>query len=151
KIAQTAFRAPLFKRTPYSDGRELCRGLLPIVVCPLRSRPRKIRCRKSRPPGSPLSPVAWSRKLSQDPARPASGRKFGALLDRLEKGDVLVVSKQDRLGRNVVDVVTTVDKLAKIGVRVHCPQFGGTDLTSAAGRLTINVLSAVAQSERELL
>jgi putative DNA-invertase from lambdoid prophage Rac len=76
---------------------------------------------------------------------------FKRLLDRLERGDVLVVSKLDRLGRNVVDVVQTVEQLAKVGVRVHCLQLGGTDLTSPSGRLTMNVLSAVAQFERELL
>ena len=76
---------------------------------------------------------------------------FKRLLDRLERGDVLVVSKLDRLGRNPVDVVQTVDKLAAMGVRVHCLQLGGTDLTSPSGRLTMNVLSAVAQFEREPL
>jgi putative DNA-invertase from lambdoid prophage Rac len=63
---------------------------------------------------------------------------------------VLVVCKLDRLGRDVVDVVTTVNKLAAIGVKVHL-QLGGTDLTSAAGRMTMNVLAAVAQFERDLL
>jgi putative DNA-invertase from lambdoid prophage Rac len=76
---------------------------------------------------------------------------FKRLLDRLERGDVLVVCKLDRLGRDVVDVVTTVNKLAAIGIKVHCLQLGGTDLTSAAGRMTMNVLAAVAQFERDLL
>lgn len=76
---------------------------------------------------------------------------FNRLLDRMERGDVLVVSKLDRLGRNVVDVVTTIEKLASLGVKVHCLQLGGADLTSAAGRLTMNVLAAVAQFERDLL
>jgi putative DNA-invertase from lambdoid prophage Rac len=34
---------------------------------------------------------------------------------------------------------------------VHCLQLGGADLTSAAGRMTMNVLAAVAQFERDLL
>lgn len=51
----------------------------------------------------------------------------------------------------MVDVVTTVNRLAEIGVRVHCLQLGGTDLTSAGGRMTMNVLAAVAQFERDLL
>jgi putative DNA-invertase from lambdoid prophage Rac len=83
----------------------------------------------------------------------AAGQRkgFQRLLDRLERGDVLVVSKLDRLGRDVVDVVTTVNQLAAIGVKVHCLQLGGTDLTSAAGRMTMNVLASVAQFERDLL
>jgi putative DNA-invertase from lambdoid prophage Rac len=76
---------------------------------------------------------------------------FTRLLDRLERDDVLVVTKLDRLGRNSIDVQTTVNKLAEIGVRVHCLALGGTDLTSSAGRMTMGVIAAVAQFERDLL
>ena len=55
-------------------------------------------------------------------------RGFTRLLDRLEPGDVLAVTKLDRLGRNVMDVGSTVAKLAKLGVRVHCLALGGVDL-----------------------
>jgi putative DNA-invertase from lambdoid prophage Rac len=55
---------------------------------------------------------------------------FTSLIDRMEPGDVLVVTKLDRLGRNAMDVRTTVEQLAGIGVRVHCLALGGVDLTS---------------------
>lgn len=76
---------------------------------------------------------------------------FSKLLDRLETGDVLVVTKLDRLGRNAMDVRATVEELATMGVRVHCLALGGADLTSAAGKMTMSVLSAVAEFERDLL
>jgi len=76
---------------------------------------------------------------------------FGKLLDRLEDGDVLIVTKLDRLGRNAMDVRATVEQLEKMGVRVHCLALGGVDLTSAAGKMTMGVLSAVAEFERDLL
>ena len=38
-----------------------------------------------------------------------------------------------------------------MGVRVHCLALGGADLTSAAGRMTMHVINAVAQFERDLL
>ncbi|GAB3628099.1 Serine recombinase PinR [Pandoraea terrae] len=76
---------------------------------------------------------------------------FAKLRDRLEAGDVLVVTKLDRLGRNAMDVRATVDELARAGVRVHCLALGGADLTSAAGRVTMSVLAAVAEFERDLL
>jgi putative DNA-invertase from lambdoid prophage Rac len=76
---------------------------------------------------------------------------FAKLLDRLEEGDVLVVTKLDRLGRNVIDVRQTVDGLAERGVRVHCLALGGADLTSAAGKMVMGVLGAVAEFERDLL
>jgi putative DNA-invertase from lambdoid prophage Rac len=76
---------------------------------------------------------------------------FAKLLDRLEAGDVLVVTKLDRLGRNAMDVRGTVEKLASLGVRVHCLQLGGVDLTSPAGKMTMQVINAVAEFERDLL
>lgn len=76
---------------------------------------------------------------------------FAKLVDRLEAGDVLIVTKLDRLGRNAMDVRTTVEKLASEGVRVHCLALGGVDLTSAAGKMTMGVITAVAEFERDLL
>jgi putative DNA-invertase from lambdoid prophage Rac len=83
---------------------------------------------------------------------PAEQRpQFSKLLDRLEDGDVLVVTKLDRLGRSAMDVRTTVEKLAEASVRVHCLALGGADLTSAAGKMTMQVIAAVAEFERDLL
>ncbi|SFQ70792.1 putative DNA-invertase from lambdoid prophage Rac [Variovorax sp. OK605] len=76
---------------------------------------------------------------------------FCKLLDKLEAGDVLVVTKLDRLGRNAMDVRATVEALSGMGVRVHCLALGGVDLTSAAGKMTMGVIAAVAEFERDLL
>jgi putative DNA-invertase from lambdoid prophage Rac len=76
---------------------------------------------------------------------------FAKLLDRMEEGDVLIVTKLDRLGRNAMDVRSTVEALAVRGIRVHCLALGGVDLTSAAGRMTMQVLNAVAEFERDPL
>lgn len=76
---------------------------------------------------------------------------FSKLLDRLEEGDVLLVTKLDRLGRNAMDVRATVERLDRSGVRVHCLALGGVDLTSPAGKMTMAVISAVAEFERDLL
>ncbi len=76
---------------------------------------------------------------------------FGQLINKLESGDVLVVTKLDRLGRNAMDVRSTVEALEGMGVRVHCLALGGTDLTSPAGKLTMGVIAAVAEFERDLL
>lgn len=83
---------------------------------------------------------------------PAMEREgFARLLDRLEEGDVLIVTKLDRLGRNAMDVRATVERLASDGVRVHCLALGGVDLTSPAGKMTMGVINAVAEFERDLL
>ena len=83
---------------------------------------------------------------------PAMERKgFLALLNKLEAEDVLIVTKLDRLGRNAMDVRASVERLASIGVRVHCLALGGVDLTSPAGKMTMGVIAAVAEFERDLL
>ncbi|WP_455289232.1 recombinase family protein [Cupriavidus necator] len=82
----------------------------------------------------------------------ASERKgFLKLLDKLEEGDVLIVTKLDGLGRNAVDVRATVKRLEAAGIRVHCLALGGADLTSPAGKTTMQVINAVAEFERDLL
>ncbi|MBH3353419.1 MAG: recombinase family protein [Stutzerimonas stutzeri] len=83
---------------------------------------------------------------------PAKDRQgFQKLLERIEEGDVLVVTKLDRLGRNAIDVRSTVEFLAAKGVRVHCLALGGVDLTSPAGKMTMAVIASVAEFERDLL
>ena len=88
--------------------------------------------------------VSGSRAMAQRPG-------FARLLDKMEQGDVLIVTKLDRLGRDAIDVSTTVARLEDAGIRVHCLALGGVDLTSSAGKMTMNVITAVAQFERDLL
>ncbi|WP_430515435.1 recombinase family protein [Aureimonas ureilytica] len=41
--------------------------------------------------------------------------------------------------------------MAEMGVKVHCLALGGVDLTSSTGRMTMSVINAVAEFERDLL
>jgi len=50
-----------------------------------------------------------------------------------------------------MDVRATVEQLAADAVHVPCVALGGVDLTSAAGKMTMSVLNAVAEFERDLL
>jgi putative DNA-invertase from lambdoid prophage Rac len=81
----------------------------------------------------------------------ARRRAFARPVDRLEPGDVLVVTRLDRLGRDAMDVAATVARLEELGVRVHCLALGGVDLTSSAGRMTMGLIAAGAPFERDLL
>jgi putative DNA-invertase from lambdoid prophage Rac len=81
----------------------------------------------------------------------AQRAEFARLLEKMEQGDVLIVTKLDRLGRDAIDVASTVADLEERGIRVHCLALGGVDLTSSAGKLTMGVINAVAQFERDLL
>lgn len=81
--------------------------------------------------------------------------EFSRMADRMEAGDVLVVLKLDRLGRNVQDVLATIEKLAARKIHVHNLDLDldleSVDLTSAAGKLQRTVLAIVAAFERDRL
>ncbi|WP_051377911.1 recombinase family protein [Derxia gummosa] len=77
--------------------------------------------------------------------------EFARMVGKFRKGDALIVSKLDRLGRDALDVQQTVRDLSELGVRVVVLNLGGTDLTSSAGKLMLAMLSAVAEMERDLL
>lgn len=81
----------------------------------------------------------------------ARRKGFSRLLGKMERGDVLIVTKLDRLGRDAIDVSTIVARLEEAGIRIHCLALGGVDLTSSAGKLTMGVINTVAQFERDLL
>ncbi|MCO8165488.1 recombinase family protein [Pseudomonas sp. 21LCFQ010] len=75
--------------------------------------------------------------------------EFSRMTDRMEAGDMLVVLKLDRLGRDVQDVLATIEILAERGIHVRSVDLDGVDLTSAAGKLQLTVLAAVAAFERD--
>lgn len=77
--------------------------------------------------------------------------KFGEMLGKVRKGEVLVVTKIDRLGHDAIDILATVRDLKTRGVLVHVTPLGGTDLTGSAGKLLLAMLSAFAEMERDLI
>lgn len=77
--------------------------------------------------------------------------QFSDMLGKLRKKDTVIVSKLDRLGRDAPDVLVTIKTLAGIGVEVVVLQLGKLDLTSAAGKLMLAMLAAVAEMERDLI
>ena len=83
---------------------------------------------------------------------PAAQRPgFQRLLERLDEGDTLVVTKLDRIGRDSIDVQQTVERFQSEGIRLVVLQLGNLDLTSSAGALMVKMLAAVADFERDLI
>ncbi|ELW9440303.1 recombinase family protein [Pluralibacter gergoviae] len=81
-------------------------------------------------------------------ATPAMERpQFARLIDKLEEGDCLVVTKIDRLGRNNVDVQKTVTMLLGMKVRLVCLDLPVQDLSSAEGKLILQLFSTFAEFE----
>jgi DNA invertase Pin-like site-specific DNA recombinase len=68
----------------------------------------------------------------------------------LGKGDVLIVAKLDRLGRNTRDVVSTVNHFIEHGVRIVILDFlggQGIDLAGPVGQIIVTVMAACAELE----
>ncbi|RTL42204.1 MAG: recombinase family protein [Rhodocyclaceae bacterium] len=72
------------------------------------------------------------------------------LLAYVREGDVVVVAAIDRLGRNTLDVLNTVEALKTKEVSVISMR-EGFDLATPAGKLMLTMLAAVAELERENL
>lgn len=77
--------------------------------------------------------------------------QFAKMLSQIRDGETLVVTKLDRLGRDAQDIGATIKALAARCIVVIVLQLGKLDLTSAAGKLMLNMLAAVAEMERDLL
>jgi DNA invertase Pin-like site-specific DNA recombinase len=77
--------------------------------------------------------------------------QFAKMLGQIRDGETLVVTKLDRLGRDAQDVGATIKMLAARRIEVIVLQLGKLDLTSAAGKLMLTMLAAVAEMERDLL
>lgn len=72
---------------------------------------------------------------------------FAALVAFVRQGDTLVVSAVDRLGRDTLDVLSTVEALQTKGVSIISKR-EGFDLSTPMGKAMLTMLAAVAELER---
>lgn len=79
-----------------------------------------------------------------DRSRPGLDR----LLDQLRPGDVVVVTKYDRLARSLKDLLEIVDAVQARGAGFRSLA-EDIDTTTPAGRLVFHVFASIAQFERE--
>ena len=70
---------------------------------------------------------------------------------QLEPGDVLVVTRLDRLARSTRDLLNVLDEIAKRGAGFRSLKDSWADTTSAHGRLMLTILGGLAEFERELI
>ncbi len=76
--------------------------------------------------------------------------RLDAALDYCREGDVLVVTKLDRLARSVADVVDIERRLKAKGAELLIIS-PAMDTASPAGRLMFNVIASIAQFERDIM
>jgi len=83
----------------------------------------------------------------------AQRAQLAAALDFVREGDTLVVTKPDRLARNVTDLLAIVAKLDGRGVGLRILSMGGGELDTRnpTSKLMLTVLAGVAEFERALM
>ncbi|WP_423450457.1 recombinase family protein (plasmid) [Micrococcus luteus] len=77
---------------------------------------------------------------------------LAAARDFLRAGDTLTVTRLDRLGRSMLDTLTTLHELAETGVRVRALDLDlDLDTDTPAGRMVVHVMSALSEWECEMI
>jgi DNA invertase Pin-like site-specific DNA recombinase len=77
--------------------------------------------------------------------------ELAKVMRRLEPGDVLLVTRLDRLARSTRDLLNILDDIAKRGAGFKSLHDAWADTTSAHGRLMVTILAGLAEFERELI
>jgi DNA invertase Pin-like site-specific DNA recombinase len=70
---------------------------------------------------------------------------------RLEPGDILVVTRLDRLARSTRDLLNVIAAIAERGAGFKSLKDSWADTTTPHGRLMLTVLGGLAEFERELI
>lgn len=76
--------------------------------------------------------------------------EFDKLINRLQQGDILTVTKLDRFARTAASGSMLIKDLLYKGVAVHILNMGIID-NSPIGRVIVNVLLAFAEFERDMI
>ena len=77
--------------------------------------------------------------------------ELAKVLRRLQAGDVLMVTRLDRLARSTRDLLNILDAITKAGAGFKSLGDAWADTTTAHGRLMLTVLGGLAEFERELI
>lgn len=73
------------------------------------------------------------------------------LLEHLRPGDVLVVTRLDRLARSTSDLLHIAESLKQIGAGLRSIAEPWADTTSPAGRMVLTIFAGIADFERSLI
>ena len=97
-----------------------------------------------------LQAAGCEKIFSEQVSSVAKRDQLDASLDYVREGDVLVVTKLDRLARSVRDLVAIKDTIVAKGASLRILGMG-LDTTTPTGQLMLNVLGSVAEFERSMM
>jgi len=72
------------------------------------------------------------------------------LMDAVGDGDEVHVESFSRLSRSLSDLLAICDQLTGMGVKIVSQKEGVVDTATATGRLTLHMIGAIAEFEREI-
>src|SRR5258705_9775040 len=97
-----------------------------------------------------LEAAGCNRVFSEQVSSVAQRDQLEAAVDYLRDGDVLIVTKLDRLARSMRDLLQIVARVEDRGAGLRVLAMN-LDTTTATGRLMMNVLGSVAEWERSMM
>jgi DNA invertase Pin-like site-specific DNA recombinase len=100
-----------------------------------------------------LEAYGCERTLKEQVSAVASRGELVRAIDMLREGDKLVVTKLDRLARNVMHMGELLQQVETKGAGLVILSLGSetVDTTTATGKLILNIMVSVAQFEREMM
>ena len=100
-----------------------------------------------------LETYGCKRTFKEQVSAVASRGELDRAIDMLREGDKLVVTKLDRLARNVMHMGELLQKIEAKGAGLVILSLGSetVDTTTATGKLILNMMVSVAQFEREMM
>lgn len=75
-------------------------------------------------------------------------RGLNLLRVKVEEGDVILVTKLDRLGRDTADMIQLIKEFDQVGVSIRFLD-DGISTEGTMGKMVVTILSAVAEAERQ--
>lgn len=100
-----------------------------------------------------LKKIGVERYFTEQVSSVAERNQLDEAIDYVREGDVLVVTKLDRLARSTAHLLKIIEQLdqKKVGLRIL--DFGGSevDTGSPTGKLMLTMFGAMAQFEREMM
>ncbi|NKK58855.1 helix-turn-helix domain-containing protein [Rhizobium leguminosarum bv. viciae] len=77
--------------------------------------------------------------------------ELARLLDHIRSGDVVIVTRLDRLARSTIDLLQTVERIKEKGAGLKSLAEPWADTTTPAGKMVMTVFAGIADFERSLI
>lgn len=91
----------------------------------------------------------WNNRIFTDKASGSTVERPGLdmLKMKVEEGDVILVTKLDRLGRDTADMINLIKEFSQMGVAIRFLD-DGISTEGTMGKMIVTILCAVAEAER---